>query len=45
MASEAWRKAQEDLHRRLQAANAIEDDDEREEAQRKAFEIYKQEPK
>lgn len=43
MPSDEWWQSQEDLHRRLMAANDISDDDERDEAQRRAWEIYNRE--
>lgn len=43
MPSDEWWQSQEDLHRRLMAANDISDDDEREEAKRRAWGIYNRE--
>ena len=43
MPSEAWWEAQERLHRRLQSAAEKEDEDERDEARRKAWENYNKE--
>lgn len=43
MPSDAWWAAQERLHRRLEAANAISDDDKRHEKQRQAWDSYNRE--
>lgn len=43
MPSDAWWVAQERLHRRLQAASELRDDDEREEAREMAWKFYNNE--
>ena len=43
MPNDSWWEAQESLHRRLQAAEEISDDDERDEARRDAWAIYHRE--